>query len=79
MGLTSLPFASRRHADAEQTCAALEVAIAAAQASEARRRGAALERRLAQEAYRRARAATQRALIEFYNGAIAGEFAEVFA
>jgi hypothetical protein len=78
MGLATLPFAPRRHDDVKQICAVLAAAIGVAQASEARRRDAALERRMAQEAYRRARAATQRALIEFYNGMVAGEFAEVF-
>jgi len=78
MGQATLPFAPRRHDDVKRICGLLEAAIGAAQASEARRRHAALERRLAQEAYRRARAETQRALIEFYNGMVAGELAEVF-
>jgi hypothetical protein len=78
MGQASLPFASARRAAVAQICAALEAAIAEARECEARRRVATLDRRMAQEAYRRARAATQRALLEFYGGMIAGEFAELF-
>jgi hypothetical protein len=64
--------------EVDHICLALEDAIGAAQASEARRRDAALDKRLAREAYRRARAATERRLLEFFGGSIAGELAELF-
>src|SRR6266516_3848480 len=69
----SLPFA-----EVERTCAGLEAAIAEANSSEEQRRASALERRMAQEAYRRARATTQRALIEHYGSNLTNEFAELF-
>jgi hypothetical protein len=78
MGLASLPFAARRLAEVDQACSALDAAIAAAQASEAQRRTAALDRRMAQEAYRRARAETERTLREYYDGKLAGDLAELF-
>jgi chromosome segregation ATPase len=74
----SLPFAAQRLAEVERICAALESAIAEANSSEEQRRASALERRMAQEAYRRARATTQRALIEHYGSNMTNEFAELF-
>ena len=78
IGLASFPLASLHSADVDHMCAALEQAIGEAHTSEARRRDAAFDKRLAQEAYRRARATTQRTLLEFYGGSIAGELAELF-
>lgn len=77
-GLSSLPFAQRRLIEVERACAALERAIAEARACEAQRRTTAIDRRLAQEAYRRARAATRRVLVEQGGEALASEFAELF-
>ena len=78
MSAELLPFAGQRRADVEQVCAALEAAIAEAQDCEAQRRAAVLERRMAQEAYRRARATTQLALLKHYGDNIASDFAELF-
>ena len=64
--------------DVAHMCAALEHAIEVAHSCEARRRDSALDKRLAHEAYRRARAATQRRLLEFFGGSIAGELAKLF-
>lgn len=74
----SLPEAAERFAEVERECAALEMAIADANAREEQRRTAALDRRMAQEAYRRARAMTRRALVDHYGGAMVAEFAELF-
>jgi hypothetical protein len=78
MGMAALPFAAQRLAEVERTCAALEGAIGEASGCEAQRRTAALDRRMAQEAYRRARTVTQRALTEHYGDSIASEFIELF-
>ena len=78
LGRSSLSFAARRLPEVERTCAALEQAIDEANRCEARRRAAAIDRRMAQEAYRRARDMTQRALAAHYGEAIVSEFAELF-
>jgi hypothetical protein len=78
LGLAALPFASERLAEVERACAALEAAIDTARLCESQRRSAALDRRMAQEAYRRARAATRRVLLDHYGDQIADEFAELF-
>jgi hypothetical protein len=78
LGVAALPFAAERLAEVERACVALEAAIEEAHQCESQRRTAALDRRMAQEAYRRARAATRRALIEHYGDQIADEFAELF-
>jgi hypothetical protein len=75
---SALPSVVERLDEAGQVCAALEVAISDASSREEQRRTAALDRRMAQEAYRRARTTTRRVLIEHYGGAMAGEFAELF-
>ncbi len=74
----SLPGAADRLGEVGRECAALEAAIADAATREEQRRTAALDRRMAQEAYRRARATTRRALLDHYGGAMAAEFAELF-
>ena len=74
----ALPGAAEYLDEAGRACAALEAAIADTADCEEQRRTAALDRRMAQEAYRRARAMTRRALIDHYGGAMASEFAELF-
>lgn len=78
MGTATLPFAAERLPEVEQACAALEAAIAEANTCERQRRAAVLDYRMAQEAYRRARATTRHALIEHYGGRLASDFAELF-
>ena len=75
---STLPFADTRLPEIEQVCCALEAAIAEAAVREAQRRAAVLDRRMAQEAYRRARALTRCRLAEHYGEQIAGDFAELF-
>jgi hypothetical protein len=77
LGVTALPFATERLAEVDRVCVALEVAIDTANLCESQRRTAALDRRMAQEAYRRARAATRRALLDHYGDQIDDEFAEL--
>ncbi len=74
----ALPSAAERLEEAGQIYVALETAISDASSREEQRRTAALDRRMAQEAYRRARTTTRRVLIDHYGGAMAGEFAELF-
>jgi hypothetical protein len=74
----ALPGAAEHLDEAGRACAALEAAIADTAGYEEQRRTAALDRRMAQEAYRRARATTRQALIDHYGGAMASEFAELF-
>lgn len=78
LGADALPFATQRLAEVERACAKLEQAITEVSSCEARRRSAVIDRRLAQEAYRRVRASTRRTLAEHCGGAIAAEFAELF-
>lgn len=59
-----LAFAAERLLEIDEACAALERAIAETAGREATRRAAVINRRLAQEAYRRLRGATREALIE---------------
>jgi hypothetical protein len=78
LGVTALTFATEQLAEVERACLALEAAIDTANLCESQRRTAALDRRMAQEAYRRARATTRRALLDHYGDQIADEFAELF-
>lgn len=75
----ALPFAAERCAPLDKACADLERAITAASTCEAERRSWVLERRMAQEAYRRARADTAQAIQEFYGGALGGELGQLLA
>lgn len=77
LNVDQLPFAPARLAELNTTCAALEQAIAAASALEAERRESVLDRRMAQEAYRRLSAATRDALFDFY-GERGGELDALF-
>jgi hypothetical protein len=76
---SALPSAAERLDEAAQVCAALDMAITDATSREEQRRTAALDRRMAQEAYRRVRATTRRVLINHYGGSMVGEFADLFA
>jgi hypothetical protein len=78
LGVAALPFATEQLSAVERACVALEAAIETANLCESQRRTAALDRRMAQEAYRRARATTRRALLDHYGDQIADEFAELF-
>jgi len=75
---SAMPFANDRQPEIDQVCGLLTVAIADADDCEAQRRIAVLDRRMAQEAYRRARATTRRRLAEHYGEQIISDFAELF-
>jgi len=70
-------FAGEGGGELERTCAALEDAIAAANTCETQRRNAALDSRLAKEAYRRARSETRRRLAEHYGERLTSAFGEL--
>jgi hypothetical protein len=70
-------FAGESEDEIEQVCVALEHAIAAANTYETQRRNAALDNRLANEAYRRARTQTRRRLAQHYGERLAGTFGEL--
>jgi hypothetical protein len=75
---SSMPFADARQPEIDQVCMVLASAIADADDREAQRRAAVLDRRMAQEAYRRVRATTRRRLAEYYGEQISSDFAELF-
>lgn len=72
------PFAAQRLPSITQICDRLDAAIVDAEARESQRRAAVLDRRMIQEAYRRARAATRRRLAEHYGEQVAIDFADLF-
>jgi hypothetical protein len=78
MGAETLPFAVQRAPEVDRACVALEGAISEALLWETRRRDAALDSRMAQEAYRRVRNATRHALREHYGEHAPTEFGELF-
>lgn len=78
MGAETLPFAAQRAPEVDRACIALEGAITEAGLWETRRRDAALDNRMAQEAYRRVRSAARHALREHYGEHTPSEFGELF-
>jgi hypothetical protein len=76
VGAEALSFASQGMAAIEQTCAALESAIADANAWETQRRNAVLDSRMAREAYRRMRSETRQVLIAHYSDHMPNEFGD---
>jgi hypothetical protein len=75
---SAMPFADARQPEIDHVCGVLASAIAEADDREAQRRVAVLDLRMAQEAYRRARATTRRRLVEHYGEQIISDFAELF-
>lgn len=74
VGTAVQTFGGAAQAEFEQVCAALEQAIDTANLCEAQRRNAALDSRLANEAYRRARSETRRRLSEHYGDRLGDVF-----
>jgi len=78
IGSGALAFARDRLPELERGCAALEAAIAEADLGETQRRVASLDSRIAGEAYRRARDATRRILVEHYGERMRARFGDLF-
>lgn len=73
----ALAFARDRLPELGRSCAALEAAIAEANLRETERRVAALDNRIASEAYRRAREATRRSLAAHYGERLSARFGDL--
>lgn len=77
-GAIAAPLASEWLTELEQTCAALDAAITATDACEATRRVAAMNNRMAQDAYRRIRSQLRQLLATHYGEGAPSEFAGIF-